>query len=69
MPLIYEREKAMPEKTRRPKMYEGTNRKARTLAARRRRQQLEIYYTYGSVAFISGGVGIYLGVIAANWNR
>ena len=67
MGFIDEGKKDMP--TNRRKMYEGTNRKARTLAAERRRKQVSRYYNYASIAFISGGVGIYLGIIAANWNR
>lgn len=47
--------------------YRGSNERAARLAANRRRKQIERYYTYASIAIISGGVGVWLGIVAANW--
>ena len=49
--------------TKKSRMYEGTNRKARTLAVERRKKQLERYYTYASISFISALGGFWLGIM------
>jgi len=48
--------------------YKGRNYRAAMLAQerRRRRELINKYYTYGSIAAISTGFGIYLGVMFTN---